>query len=196
LLPKQPTTFGIAARFHPQKDHETFFRAAAEVLKTHPGARFVAAGKGLTAKNPGVAALVGAARVPSEALDLRDEVANMAEFYQSIDALCLSSRTEGFPNVIAEAMSHGRPAVTTDVGDAAAIVADAGFVAPPKDPMALAAAMRRILDLDPEAYASLARRARSRIETHYSLDRVAAHYAAFLNADRPEAIGAASRARS
>lgn len=45
----------------------------------------------------------------------------MPEFYQSIDLLVLSSRTEGFPNVIAEAMSFGKPIVTTDVGDAAAV---------------------------------------------------------------------------
>jgi len=179
-VPRKPHVIGIAGRFHPQKDHATFFRAAALTAQTHPQTRFIAAGLGLSHDNPAVASLVAAAGLDPEKIDLRGELNDMADFYGKIDGFVLSSRTEGFPNVLAEAMSYGKPAVTTDVGDAAAVVGDTGFVVPPRNPEALAAAMRSMLDLSPEAYAARARAARGRIETEYALPAVAEKYRDFI----------------
>lgn len=176
-----PRIFGIAGRYHPQKDHETFFRAAAEVLRTHSDARFIAVGHGLSIENEAVASLVKMIGLPPEKLDLRGELRDMASFYSEIDAFVLSSRTEGFPNVVAEAMSFRKPVVTTDVGDAAAVVGDTGIVVPPRDVDALADGVRSMLNMSPENYASLAHAARHRIETQYALPLVARQYREFIN---------------
>jgi glycosyltransferase involved in cell wall biosynthesis len=174
-------TLGIVARLHPQKDHATFFAAAAATHRTHPHARFAAAGAGMTAENPALAATIGRSGLPPEAIELRGEVGDMAAFYTGMHALVLSSRTEGFPNVVAEAMSYGRPAIVTDVGDSAAIVGSSGFVVPPADPPALAAAMRGFLDLSPQDYAARATAARERIATTFSLARAVESYGAVLS---------------
>jgi glycosyltransferase involved in cell wall biosynthesis len=178
--PRTARRLGIAGRFHPQKDHGTFFRAAASVLKTHPDATFCAAGHGLTLDNPAVVRLISEANLPFRSIDLWGEVSDMSQFYRSIDVLVLSSRTEGFPNVIAEAMSYSKPVVTTDVGDAATVVGQAGIAVPPRRPDALAAAIRTMLDLSPHAYASVAHHARMRVEREYSLATVAQRYNDFL----------------
>jgi len=178
--PKVPSVFGIAARLHPQKDHATFFHAAALVHQTHPQARFRVAGVGLTPDNPIVTSLLAETRLPSTSVDLCGDVSDMASFYQSIDALVLSSRTEGFPNVVAEAMSHGKPAVTTDVGDAATIVGDTGWVVPARDPPAMASAMRTVLGLSPEEYGRMARAARERVQRDYELHAIDKKYRSFL----------------
>ncbi len=81
------------------------------MVKTHPQAVFSAAGNGLVRDNPAVIELMAQAGLPAHAVDLRGEIGDMPAFYQSIDLLVLSSRTEGFPNVIAEAMSFGKPIV-------------------------------------------------------------------------------------
>lgn len=173
---------GIVGRFHPQKDHGTFFKAAAAVIKTHPQTIFSAAGYGLSRDNPAVVELMARAGLPADVVELRGEISDMAEFYQGIDTLVLSSRTEGFPNVIAEAMSYAKPIVTTDVGDAADIAGDAGIAVPARNPEALADAIRQILDLTPTEYARFACKARERIENEYTLAAVAKKYSAFLTA--------------
>jgi glycosyltransferase involved in cell wall biosynthesis len=180
---KVPRVFGIVGRFHSQKDHETFFRAAAIVARANPDARFKAAGEGLTLENAILAKMLGAVGPPPQSVELCGKLTNMPLFYNSIDVLVLSSRTEGFPNVVGEAMSFGKPVVTTNVGDAAAIVGNAGWVVPPREPGALAAAMTSAIDLSPKAYGEMARRARARIENEYELRVIERRFQKFLAAE-------------
>ena len=175
-----PQVFGIAARFHPQKDHETFFRAAALLLKRRSNVRFIAAGAGLSRDNAEVRNMMAAAGLPETAIELRGQVDDMAAFYRDIDVLVLSSRTEGFPNVVAEAMTHGKPVVTTDVGDAALVVGDTGVVVPPRNVQALAEGMRQMIDMGQDEYAALSMAVRQRIDAKFSLAQVVHRYGSFL----------------
>lgn len=176
----KPHMFGIAGRLNPQKDYPTFFRAAALTAETHPQARFAVAGSGMSSDNSDVMSMIGDAGLSQDLVDLRGKVHGMASFYTEIDSLVLSSRTEGFPNVAAEAMSYAKPVVTTDVGDAAKIVGDTGIVVPPRDPVALADAMRKILNLSPQEYCARATAARDRIIENYALPLIADQYNNFL----------------
>ena len=54
----------------------------------------------------------------SERIKFLGERSDVHDLMTSFDLFCLSSRAEGFPNVIGEAMASGLPCVTTDVGDA------------------------------------------------------------------------------
>ncbi|WP_245525535.1 glycosyltransferase [Mesorhizobium sp. M00.F.Ca.ET.216.01.1.1] len=181
---------GIAARFHPQKDYETFFQAAALLSARRPDVRFTAVGAGLHQDNAVVREMLVASGLPAASIKLQGEMDDMDAFYRSIDVLVLSSRTEGFPNVVAEAMSYGKPVVTTDVGDAAAIVGETGVVVRPGDAQALAAGMSRMLDLTSADYAALSRAARQRIGEHFSLTQVAGRYHRFLECSQAAAQGA------
>ncbi|AUX80288.1 MULTISPECIES: glycosyltransferase family 4 protein [Sinorhizobium] len=177
---KTARRIGIVGRFHPQKDHGTFFKAVAAVRKTHPQALFSAAGNGLSRDNRAVVDLMAEAGLPEDAVDLMGEISDMPSYYRSIDALVLSSRTEGFPNVIAEAMSYAKPIVTTDVGDAATVAGNAGIAVPARDPEALAEAIREILDFSPTEYARYAYNARERVEKAYAIAAIRTKYASFL----------------
>ncbi|WP_417709649.1 glycosyltransferase [Roseibium aggregatum] len=183
--PRKARVFGIAARFHPQKDHLTFFRAAAQIAAQFPDARFVAAGHGLDERNGEVLAMVEEAGLDPSRLKLLGELRDMEDFYSQIDVLVLSSRTEGFPNVVAEAMSHARPVVTTDVGDAALIVADTGKVVSPGDPDVLSEAMADLARLTSDQVADLGRRARQRIEENYQVKHILDEYRDVLSQRLP-----------
>lgn len=79
---------------------------------------------------------------------------------------------EGFSNVLAEAMSCGLACVATDVGDAADIVGDAGFVVPAGDVSALSGAMRELRGMTMGDRKSLGARARTRVIGNFSVARM------------------------
>ena len=166
---------GLAARFDPMKDHETFCAAVALVDAGLP-LRFVLVGRGTEPSNAALRSVIErygvAARIAcmGERLDLTD-------LFSALDAVTLSSAFgEGFPNVIGEAMAFQLPCVTTDVGDAAEIVGDTGIVVARRNPRQLSEAWLRLLWLGAAERAALGRRARERIAAHYSLDGVVDRY--------------------
>ena len=79
---------------------------------------------------------------------------------------------DGLPTVLLEAMAVGTPCVATDVTGIPEAIHDGetGFVVPQHDPVALAAAIERLLK-DPLLRAEIARRARRLVETHFDVRR-------------------------
>lgn len=75
-------------------------------------------------------------------------------------------------------MACGTPCVVTDAGDAAYIVGDTGWVVPPCDASALADAISTALEdlMDSEQRSDRSSRARSRIEEHFSIERMVVSY--------------------
>jgi glycosyltransferase involved in cell wall biosynthesis len=82
---------------------------------------------------------------------------------------------DGLPTVLLEAMAVGTPCVATDVTGIPEAIQDGetGFIVPQRDPVALAAAIERLLD-DRELRAQIARRARCWVERHFDVRRNAA----------------------
>jgi glycosyltransferase involved in cell wall biosynthesis len=70
------------------------------------------------------------------------EPPQVAQWLAASDVLALPSWSEGYPNVLVEAIACGRPVVASDVGGAGEIVtAGNGLLVPSRDPEALAAAL-------------------------------------------------------
>jgi len=167
------TLIGHVARLDPQKDHDGFLQALA--LLASSGRRFMAllAGRGTQDLAPKVAALGLGGQVR-----LLGERGDVPALMQALDLFCLSSAYgEGFPNVLAEAMACGVPAVATDVGDAGAILSAPDRLVPVRDPAALASALSGMLDRGAAWRKAAGAAARQHVSTEYALSRNVARYA-------------------
>ncbi len=175
-IPSDALVVGLVARAHPMKDHLGFARAAAMVVKHHPSALFVLAGKGVDHTHLPLMQLLdrlGVARY----FRLLGEVGEVENLYPAFDLLVLSSAWgEAFPNVLGEGMVCGIPCVCTDVGDCAEVVNGCGIVVPPRDPEALAGAVSDVLSMPASERASLGALARQRVLDRYSIEGTAATY--------------------
>jgi glycosyltransferase involved in cell wall biosynthesis len=102
-------------------------------------------------------------------------------FYRSAHALLHVSMTEGVPQVILEAFASRLPVLATDVGGVGHLVAGRGLLAPPEDPDAAAAGLRR-LAADAELRGRLVAAAQQEAAAH-TLEIECARIARFLAAD-------------
>jgi len=128
---------GMVARFDPQKDHQNLIKALGQLKQT--GQQFVCLliGVGMDENNAPLMAELSNAGV-MEQVKLLGSRNDIPAVMNALDVHVLASLGEAFPNVLAEAMACGTPCVSTNVGDAALIVGDYGWVVPARNPVALA----------------------------------------------------------
>ena len=171
----QAQVVGIVGRFNPIKGIDDFVRAAGLLLLRFPDVRFLMVGKGLDPSNATLTRWVAESGVQSR-IFLVGERSDVPQCLAAMDVFVLSSRAEGFPNVVGEAMAVGVPCVVTDVGDAAVLVAHTGRVVPANDAAALAEGVASLLALSPTERSTLGSQARARIQAEYSLPDSCARY--------------------
>jgi glycosyltransferase involved in cell wall biosynthesis len=145
LVNKDRPVFVTAGRLVEMKDHRTLLRAFAAHVQ-HRAARLLVLGVG---------PMLEALRALAESLGIAEHVAfegfvrNPLPYMRAADAFVLSSRSEGFGNVLVEAMGCGTPVVSTDCPYGPADIlahGEHGILVPPRDPDALATGLGRILD--------------------------------------------------
>ena len=152
---------GNVARLAPQKDHRTLIEAARLV----PEADFVVVGDG---------ELRGELeRMAGENVRLLGERADVPELLGSFAVFAFPSLFEGLCLAVIEAQAAGVPVVATPVGGIRETVVDGetGLLVPTRNPAALAAAVRRLLEDRPAAEA-MAAEAKRRVRERFSVERM------------------------
>jgi glycosyltransferase involved in cell wall biosynthesis len=170
---------GMVARYHKVKNFAGFARSAEMVARRHPDARFLLCGAGLDHSNHELMRLLGQHGVADRCI-LLGERGDIPVVMAALDVLVSPSLSEGFPNVVAEAMSCGAPCVVTDVGDSALLVGDTGMVVAPNDDEALADAWIRLLCETSEQRRRRGRQARDRIGAEFSIASMVDKYEALF----------------
>ena len=144
--PASPPVIGSTSLLTPWKGHEVLLEAMARV--THPTAVLELAGGSFPKDGDYVARLHSRAADP----DLQGRVRFLGHVDDVIDrlrhwtvAVIASVDPEAAPLSLLEAMSVGVPVVGTDHGGTSEVLGDAGLLVPPRDPVAKAAAIERLL---------------------------------------------------
>jgi glycosyltransferase involved in cell wall biosynthesis len=148
--PRTGPVIGSIARLNAEKDHRTLLRAFAIVVRQCPAARLLLAGDG-PEREP-LEALAHELGV-SHAVEFLGHVSDVRDVHARLDIYVQSSHVEGMPVAVLEALAAGLPVVAARVGGNEEAVIDrvCGLLVPPRDPQAMADAVRRLVDNPDEA---------------------------------------------
>ena len=191
---------GIVGRLTEIKNHELFLRAAALFKEKHSRGSAVALPRPDSSPRPSEGrvrfVVIGDGHLRNDleeqtrALGLSDDVvfAGMRKdpefFYPALDIVALTSRNEGTPLTLIEAMLNERPVIATSVGGVVDLLGDAvssasapfavcerGIRVQPDDAAGFAAGLARLID-DAELCRATGERGRQFIEQNYSKERL------------------------
>lgn len=160
---------GYVGRIMPEKDLDTWLRAAALVMDKYPQARFVLVGDGRDGETQHQLQRLAASLGIADRVIFTGYRENLLPVYATFDLFMLTSRREGLPNSILEAMAMELPVVTTDVAGAKELVVDGqtGFVRSEGDVHGLARALVALAD-DERLRSHMGRTGRERVERQFS----------------------------
>ena len=180
VIPRHVTAHDFSQRFHgkkiiysagrlaEQKGFDYLIEAARILGEERNDLAFVVSGEGKT--GPALKAQVKAAGLEDSFL-FEGFKPDIYPRLKGCDLFVLASLFEGMPNVVMEAMAMAKPVIATDVNGARELMVDGktGLVIPPRDPGAIAAAIRNLID-DPETMTGFGRSGKTRVEEHFTMD--------------------------
>jgi L-malate glycosyltransferase len=170
FLPHQAPVVGNVAALVPHKGQRHLVEAAGLVVRQVPDARFVIAGEGEL--RPALERQIKDHRLEKHVLlaGFRPDVLSL---HKAFDIFVMSSITEGLGTSLLDAMAAGKPIVATSAGGIPEVVTDGvnGFLLPPRDHHAMAAAIVRLLK-DPALRQRMGDAGYSRVCDQFSAERM------------------------
>jgi glycosyltransferase involved in cell wall biosynthesis len=181
-LPTHAPIVGNVASLVPQKGHHHLIDAAAEVVRHVPDTRFVIVGDGelRTSLEDQVRH-----RHLERHVFLAGFRADALELIKGFDVFVASPVSEGMCSPLLDAMAARKPAVATAVGAIPELLSDGetGFLVPPRDHRAMAERLVALLE-DGELRLRMGEAAVTRIERHFTVERMAERTAALYESLR------------
>ncbi len=173
-LPEKTIVLGAVGRDVPEKGYPDLFQAFEKLQSLVPNdiaarLQLLIAGREVQADNPTFAALIAASGLPPDRFHLLGARGDIPELLTAMDLFIMPSRSESFPNALAEAMAAGLPAIATDVGDCRLVLDDDRFIATAET---LANAMATLLTLSQEEQQAIGARNRDRVKERYTIEKM------------------------
>jgi len=174
-IKKQIPLIGYVARYDPLKDHLNLLNALSLIRLKGKDFFCILVGSNIN-KNKILISEIKKLRL-NNCVRLLGPVKNVSKVMNLLDIHVQSSASEGFPNVVAEAMVHKTPCVVTNVGDSSYIVGKTGWVVPPNDSVKLAKAIETAFnEIGTKNWNKKCNEARVRIKQKFSLSKMIKSY--------------------
>lgn len=163
---------GMVSRYDPAKDHITLIRALSILHSKKVSFICVMVGQNIDYNNKVLTDVI-------HKLDLNKKIillgvrSDIPEVMNGIDIHILSSKSEAFPNVVAEAMACKTPCICTNVGDCSFIIGNTGWIVPPKKSKELAKGIEIALsELGSQKWDERINHARLRIKEKFDINQM------------------------
>tara|TARA_B110000008_G_C16973848_1_gene565033 strand:- start:3052 stop:4179 length:1128 start_codon:yes stop_codon:yes gene_type:complete len=166
---KESLLIGTVGRYDKLKDYPNMISALSIIMQEFSNVHLILVGRGLDNLNIELKNLI------SNSLDisrvhLLGEKNNISSCLRELDIFCLSSRNEGFPNVLAEAMLMKIPCVSTNAGDAANLISDIGVLVPVEDHIKLALGLKYMIAMSKKERRKIGEKSYSHIRSNFSIE--------------------------
>ncbi len=182
LMTGETITIGSAGRLFPVKDYPLMIEAARDVCRLNDNMRFVLAGDG-----PEMEQLRSRIKELGieEKFRLLGHVRDMDGFYRSIDIYLNTSKHEGMPVTVLEAMSYGIPVIAPGVGGLKELISNGeeGFLVSERSGSAFADALIRMSE-DRQSARAMGMNARWKIYRDFSSEKMVKDYVALYTSSR------------
>lgn len=167
--------FGTVANFFSYKCHTDVVEAAAAMRTPFPQARFVLVGQD-RGSMPMVRARIAELKL-EDVITIVPGTGTPEDVFAAMDVYICPSATEGFSNVLLEAMASGKPVIATDVGGNPELIHNRknGFIVPVKSPSSIVEAAASFL-ADAALIASAGAESRALVEQNFSVTRMVERY--------------------
>jgi len=169
---KDKLVIGAIGRLEPRKGHDCLLHAIAELKKIVPGVSLLIAGHDPWGYGKELQSLI-------ERLDLSKEVrlvgfqSDIAAFLGAIDIFAFATQSEGFGQVVIEAMAAGKPVVASKIAPLTEIIreGETGVLVSRDDPRAFADAIAWLFT-HPDQAREMGKRGQARVDNHFSAGKM------------------------
>ena len=181
-IKKKIPLIGKVARYDPKKDHLNLIKALSLIRSKNINFSCVLIGTNINQSNIKLVSKIKELKL-SNHVKLLGQNDDITKVMNGLDVYIQSSSYgEGFPNVVAEAMSCGTPCVVTDVGDARFIVGKNGWIVPPNNSIKLAKAIEKALsEIGTSHWSRRCNKARLRIKDNFNIINMIKSYSNLWN---------------
>tara|TARA_Y100000389_G_C17449582_1_gene513836 strand:+ start:520 stop:1647 length:1128 start_codon:yes stop_codon:yes gene_type:complete len=181
-IKKKIPLIGKVARYDLKKDHLNLIKALSLIRSKNVNFSCVLIGTNINQSNIKLVSKIKELNL-SNHVKLLGQNDDITKVMNGLDVYIQSSSYgEGFPNVVAEAMSCGTPCVVTDVGDAKFIVGKNGWIVPPNNSIKLAKAIEKALsEIGTSHWSRRCNKARLRIKDNFNIINMIKSYSNLWN---------------
>lgn len=164
---------GCLGRYHNDKGQDLFIDAIKHL--PHNEYKFMLVGRGCNWENEELVSYINNFKLKNSFI-LAGERLDIANYLSAFDIFCMPSRTEGFPNSLAEAMAMELPCVGFNVGDARKLSGEGVELVNPNDVEGLSSEIQRLAQLSKEKRKKLGKKSSDRVKGKFAIEQIYKEY--------------------